>query len=96
MEDMDMYLEDLFTEAWFHPEEFDALKEERRPVLMSRIIAKISLKLPVLERSQAEMYLKTGNAEKFWELCSKNIDDYEEYFVSILEEFEKDYLENFK
>ncbi|MBR2157851.1 hypothetical protein IJ913_00085 [bacterium] len=54
------------------------------------------MKLPVLEKSQAEMYLKTGDAEKFWELCSKNIDDYEEYFVSILEEFEKDYLENFK
>jgi hypothetical protein len=96
MEDMDMYLEDLFTEAGFHPEEFEELKEEWKPVLISRILAKIALKLKPLERAQAEMYLKEGDAEKFWKLCSDNIPDYEEYFVSILEEFANDYLENFK
>jgi hypothetical protein len=57
MEDMDMYLEDLFTEAGFHPDEFDDLKEEWRPILMSRILAKIALKLKPFERAQAEMYL---------------------------------------
>jgi hypothetical protein len=96
MEDMDMYLEDLFAEAGFHNEEFDELKEEWKPILMSRILAKIAIKLNPLERAQAEMYLKEGNAENFWKLCSDNIPDYEEYFVSILEEFENDYLENFK
>ena len=96
MEDMDMYLEDLFTEAGFHPDEFDDLKEEWRPTLMSRILAKIALKLKPFERAQAEMYLNEWNSEKFWGLCSENIPDYENYFVSILDEFEKDYLENFK
>ena len=95
MEDIDMYLEDLFTEAGFHPEEFDGLKEERRPILMSRILAKAALKLESFEREQAELYLKKGESEQFWKLCYDNISDYEEYFVSILEEFEKEYLENF-
>lgn len=90
-----MYLEDLFTEAGFHPEEFEELKEERRPILMSRILAKTALKLEPFEREQAELYLKKGESEKFWKLCYDNISDYEEYFVSILEEFEKEYLENF-
>lgn len=95
MEDLDMYLEDLFTEAGFHPDEFEELKEEWRPILISRIIAKISLKLKPLEREQAELYLKKGDSEKFRKLCSENIPNYEKYFVSILKEFEDDYLENF-
>jgi hypothetical protein len=96
MENLDIYVEDLFTEAGFHPDEFEELKEEWRPILMSRIIAKIALKLEPFERAQAEIYLKEGDTEKFWKLCSDNIPDYEEYFVSILQEFEDDFLENFE
>ena len=68
MENLDIYLEDLFTEAGFHPDEFEELKEEWRPILMSRIIAKIALKLEPFERAQAEIYLKEGDTEKFWKL----------------------------
>ena len=95
MEDMDMYLEELFTQTGFNPDEFEALKEERRPILMTRIVGKLALKLPQLERAQAEAYLKEGRWEEFWKLCSENIKNYDEYFVSILKEFEDDYLENF-
>ena len=96
MEEIDMYLEDLFTQSWFHPDEFEILKEERRPILMSRIIAALSLKLQPFERAQLEMYLKTGDVDNFRKICSENIENYEEYFVSILKEFEDDYLENFE
>jgi hypothetical protein len=59
-------------------------------------LAKFALKLNPLERAQAEMYLKEWESDKFWKLCADNIPEYEEYFVSILEEFENEYLENFK
>lgn len=96
MFELDNYLEDLFIEVWFDPDEFDELLEEWRPILLSRITAKIALKLPTLERAQAEMYLGEWETEKFWKLCEDNIPNYEDYFVEILDEFEKEYLDNFK
>lgn len=91
-----MYLEDLFMEAWFHPDEFDELKEEWIPILITRIVTKFALKLNNADIEKAEKYLKNGDNEKFRKLCSDKIPNYEKYFISVLQEFEDEYLENFK
>ena len=96
MNDLHEFITDLLIEAGFHPEQHKQLIEEIEPVLLRRIVTKLALKLSPTQREEAESMLSKADSEGFRRLCQTNIPNYEEYFVSILTEFEDEYLENFK
>lgn len=96
MNDLQEFITDLLIEAGFHPEHHKEMIQEIEPVLLRRIVTKLAIKLSPAQREEAEVCLSKSDSNGFRQLCEKNIPNYEDYFASILEEFEKEYLQNFK
>lgn len=90
------YLNDLFVQAGVHPDHHETLLAEMEPILLTRIVTKLALKLPADQVSVAEKFLENWDHAGFWSLCEKYIPDYEGYFVETLEEFEDEYLHDMK
>lgn len=90
------YLSDLFAQAGIHPEHHETLIAEMEPILLTRIFTKLALKLPAEQVAVAEKFLEVGDQVGFWALCEKHIPNYQEYFVEILAEFEREYLQDMK
>jgi hypothetical protein len=96
MNTLQEFITDLLIEAGFHPEHHKDMIQDIEPVLLRRIVTKLAIKLSPAQRDEAESMLAKSDSEGFRHLCKQNIPNYEEYFASILEEFEDEYLSNFK
>lgn len=96
MNNVHEYLEDLFVQAGIHPDQHEALIAEMEPILLTRIITKLALQLPAEQVAVAEKFLEAGDHAGFWALCEKYIPNYQDFFVQILAEFEREYLEDFR
>jgi hypothetical protein len=90
------FITDLLLQTGFPPEEHDELIEEIEPVLMDRIVTKLTAKMNAKQKNEADELLEHDEGEKFLALCQKAIPNYDEYFASILEEFEEEYLKEFE
>lgn len=89
---MEDFTNELFTKAWFEPKEFAELREDLEPVLWDYILNKLIEKMSPKQQNEADMLLDDDDGEWFHALCLKAIPDYDEYFATILNEFETLYL----
>ena len=93
MEDfLEDFTTDLFTKAGFEPKEFAELREELEPVIWDYILNKLVEKMTPKQQNEADALLDQDDGEWFHELCLKVIPDYDDYFATILKEFEELYL----
>lgn len=93
---MTEFITDLLIQTGFPTEEHEEIIKEIEPVLMDRIITKLVAKMTPTQRNEADALLEADDGDGFHALCQKAIPNYDEYFASILKEFEEEYLNEFK
>ena len=93
---MTEFITELLIQTGFPKEEHEEIIKEIEPVLMDRIITKLVAKMTPSQRNEADALLEADDGDGFHALCQKAIPNYDEYFASILQEFEEEYLNEFK
>ena len=96
MKNIDVFIENLLTKAWFKKNEMSLIWQDIYPVLIERILLKIWEHLWNEDIQQVSNMLNwKDDVEKIILYIKDKIPDYDKFINSILEEFEKDYLTNF-
>jgi len=90
------YFYDMFRKAWISEEYFPSFQAKLQPIFEERLVLKIQEKLTEEQFDTIVTLLSDGNFDQFEEKLENYIPNFEDFLDEVYQEFEDEYLANFK
>ena len=90
------YFYDMFRKAWISEEYFPSFQAKLQPIFEEKLVLRVQEKLTEEQFDTIVTLLSDGNFDQFEEKLENYIPNFDEFLEGVYQEFEEEYLANFK